>query len=182
MNFRIVGVSPPPFLEIFKKRDRLAIVGFAGSGKTNSIPAILASTSGTYAHIVLVYTGDPMNEPVYRALNEHLGPVGMSCFTPDTLPLLHELLSRFENGENEILLIFDNLMEDVRDPRVYQKLYEYNSHPEYPITIVWLLQSIIPIGKSLWSQMTYWWLLHRVCRRDLKLVESDKLFIINHQQ
>lgn len=149
---------------------RILIVGSSGSGKTNNCLQYIYNSPNTFQKIVIVNKG--IEEPLYEFLKNEKELKGKILFyNLANLPSMEELKATMEEPEDQYLVVFDDLVNDIaRDTKI--KNY-YIAGRKMNMTMIFLSQSYFKVDKVIRGQLNYLLLLKLSSNKDLKLVLSD---------
>lgn len=149
---------------------RILIVGSSGSGKTNCLLQYIYNSPDTFQKIIIVNKG--IEEPLYEFLKNEKELKGKVLFyTLANLPSMEELKGKMEDPDDQYLVVFDDLVNDIaKDTKI--KNY-YIAGRKCNMTMVFLSQSYFKVDKVIRGQLNYLILLKLSSNKDLKLVLSD---------
>jgi len=135
---------------------RVLVVGQSGTGKTNGTLNYIAKSPGLFQRVLVCSRGQP--EPIYQYIQEELGKSNaVDFFTLDTLPDPMQIYNAMENPqEDQYLIIFDDLIADMKKPKVAKKMDNFFIMGRKCHLTMWFLsQSYYEIPKLVRQQMTH---------------------------
>ena len=155
-----------------KLRSRVLLCGASGSGKTNCLLNYIYLSSkprkGTFKHIFLVYKTD---EPLYDHLIDQ---------AKDKITVIKDLanlppVESFEDNPNyEVLFIFDDVVNDVKNKKYLKNVENYFAFGRKKgLTIFFLTQSYFQTQKFFRDNCNYILLLSIKSNKDLKRIISE---------
>jgi hypothetical protein len=92
-------------------RSRLLCVGGTGTGKTKLFVNYLASSPMTFGKVIIV--SKLIEEPLYQFLKDKLKK-SIVFYSLDQLPSLNEYTDSQKGEEMETLIVFDDLVNDLK--------------------------------------------------------------------
>ncbi len=166
--------NPSYHLTNIDLNSRILIVGASGAGKTNALLHYIYNSPNTFAKIVICSKG--IEEPLYEFLKEEFQKKSLrgklEFHSLESMPTLEQIADLKEDKDEEWLIVFDDLVNDIPKKDTKVKNY-YIAGRKLGCTMVFISQSYFRVDKVVRNQLNYLLLLKLSSARDLRLVMSD---------
>lgn len=169
-NFNHHGIQIPA---------RIGIIGFSGSGKTNTVMDLIYRFNGTFDKIVLCMPNS--DEPLYNMLKDKFAGQDFTVYENGLIPSLDSLKDE-DHPKAQSLVIFDDLITFKKIQSDIEQFFIRGRKIGGGITCVYISQNYYSIPKPIRSQFTHVILKKIGSVKDLTMILREISTDLNKEQ